>query len=141
VSLEDYLANLDRFREEAQARSISIVFLTRAHKLAPAVLRQNPTWRRTVPGYNAALVDWARRRDVPLIDVQGHFAQLSTTLFSDECHFTPEGYRRMAELVRDRIQAGPNRTLHVSSDSLPSDPALAETSPQISGLAPPLIRR
>jgi lysophospholipase L1-like esterase len=118
VSLEDYLANLDRFREEAQARGISIVFLTRAHKLAPAVLRQNPTWRGIVPDYNAALVDWARRRDVSLIDVQGHFAQLSNTLFSDECHFTPEGYRRMAELVLDRLQAGPNRTLHVSSDPL-----------------------
>ena len=59
VSIDDYLANLDRFRDEAQRRGIPIVFLTRAHKVPPAELSQNPTWRGTVPRYNAALTAWA----------------------------------------------------------------------------------
>jgi lysophospholipase L1-like esterase len=144
VSLEDYLANLQRFRDEAQARGIPIVFLTRPHKVAPEVLSRDPTWRSTVPRYNAALVEWAGHHDVPLIDVQHWFEQLPTTLFSDECHFTPEGYQRMAEMVRDRLQAGPNRTLHVSGEQSPSgtaNPIAVGPSRRISGYSTTPIRR
>ena len=42
VDLADYLANLDRFRTEAEAHGIPIVFLTRPHKLAPADLGKDP---------------------------------------------------------------------------------------------------
>ena len=103
VSIDDYLANLERFRSEALARDIPIVFLTRPHKLSPDELSKNPSWRGSVPRYNAALVDWAKRRDVPVLDVQHYFEQLSPALFSDECHFTREGYQRMGELVRDHL--------------------------------------
>ena len=103
VNLADYLANLDRFRIEAEAPGIPIVFLTRPHKLAPAALGKDPTWQGAVPRYNAALTASARRRGLPLIDVQRAFEKLPTALFSDECHFTPQGYQRMAQLVRDGL--------------------------------------
>jgi len=103
VSIDDYLVNLERFRSEAQARGIPIVFLTRPHKMSPVELSKNPSWRGSVPGYNAALVDWAHRRDVRVVDVQKYFESLSPALFSDECHFTREGYQRMGELVRDQL--------------------------------------
>jgi lysophospholipase L1-like esterase len=114
VDLADYLANLDRFRAEAQARGIPIVFLTRPHKLAPADLGRDPTWRAAVPRYNAALTAWARRRGLPLIDVQRGFERLPTSLFSDECHFTHEGYRRMAQLVRDELLEEPDDLLRLA---------------------------
>ncbi len=111
VSLDGYLANLDRFRTEAQARGIPIVFLTRPHKLPAAELRSHPTWRHSVPDYNSALVAWSQSRGVPLIDAQRHFESLSSDLFSDECHFTPKGYQRMAELVRDQVSVGSDGSL------------------------------
>ncbi len=70
VDIAAYLTNLDRFHTEAEARGIPIVFLTRPHKLAPDVLGKVPTWRGSVPRYNAALTAWARSRRLPLIDVQ-----------------------------------------------------------------------
>jgi lysophospholipase L1-like esterase len=114
VSLEDYLANLERFRAEAEARDIPILFLTRPHKLAPPVLSRDPTWRASVPRYNAALRAWAARRDVPLIDAQHLFAELPASLFTDECHFTPEGYQRMGELVYSSLADGPRRMIRLA---------------------------
>ena len=119
VDLADYLANLDRFRTEADARGIPIVFLTRPHKLAPADLGKDPTWRSSVPRYNAALIAWARRRRVPVIDVQRAFEELPTSLFTDECHFTPQGYQRMAQLVHDRLVENPNNILRLAGEPFP----------------------
>ena len=99
MSVEDYLANMDRFRTEAARRGISIAFLTRPHKLAPEELSKNSTWRGSVPQYNEALRAWGRASNVPVLDAQHYFEQLSTDLFSDECHFTPQGYERMAQMV------------------------------------------
>ena len=109
VSVDDYIANLDRFRNEAQARGIPIAFLTRPHKLRPELLSRDATWRKSVPTYNAALTEWGRRHDITLIDVQQVFENLPETLFSDECHFTPNGYEHMAEVIRDHITKGPDR--------------------------------
>jgi lysophospholipase L1-like esterase len=122
VSVEDYLANLERFRAEAAARGISIVFLTRPHKLPPAVLLRDPTWRGSVPRYNAALTAWAARRNVALIDAQHAFEQLPPALFADECHFTPEGYRRLADLVQDRLRPGLASAVRIVGAKTPGDP-------------------
>jgi lysophospholipase L1-like esterase len=103
VSIDDYLNNLERFRTEAMARGIPVVFLTRPHKIPPGELSTSPTWRKSVPRYNAALVEWAKRQDVALLDVQRIFQQLPSALFTDECHLTPEGYQRMGELIRDHV--------------------------------------
>jgi lysophospholipase L1-like esterase len=103
VSVGEYLANLERFRSEAVARGIPIVFLTRPHKLPPEELAKNPTWRGSVPRYNAALVAWAKKQNLNLLDVQRYFELLPPSFFSDECHFTRQGYQRMGELVRDQL--------------------------------------
>jgi lysophospholipase L1-like esterase len=103
VSVPDYLANMDRFRAEAARRGISIAFFTRPHKLSPLELRRNSTWRALVPGYNEALRTWGRENNVTVLDAQQYFEKLSPDLFSDECHFTPQGYERMARLVREEL--------------------------------------
>jgi lysophospholipase L1-like esterase len=144
VSVEDYLANLEAFRSEAQARGIQIAFLTRPHKLAPSDLRQDPTWRSSVPRYNAALLAWAKSRNVAVIDVQHLFEWLPTALFSDECHFTPQGYQRMAELVRDRLRPGPNQSLQIVGDPLttaPWYPSVNAAPRKISEHDPTAVRR
>ena len=40
-----------------------------------------------------------------MLDAQHYFEQLPPELFSDECHFTPQGYERMARLVREELVA------------------------------------
>lgn len=105
VSVADYLANMDRFRTEAAKRGIAIAYLTRPHKLPPDELSRNTTWRGSVPRYNAALRAWGRTNNVPVLDAQHYFERLSQELFSDECHFTPQGYERMAKLVREELVA------------------------------------
>jgi lysophospholipase L1-like esterase len=103
VSVEDYLVNMDRFRTEAARRGIAVSFLTRPHKLPPDELSRNSTWRGSVPKYNAALRAWGLANNVPVVDAQHFFEQLPSDLFSDECHFTPQGYERMAKMVREEL--------------------------------------
>jgi lysophospholipase L1-like esterase len=103
VSVSDYLVNMDRFRTEAARRGIAIAYLTRPHMLPPEELSRNATWRGSVPKYNVALREWGRANNVPVLDVQRYFEQLPPEIFSDECHFTPAGYERMAKLVRDEL--------------------------------------
>ncbi|WP_165234312.1 SGNH/GDSL hydrolase family protein [Aquisphaera insulae] len=103
VTVEEYVANLDRFRAESLARGIPIVFLTRPHQAAPEVLRRSGNWRSHVPDYNEALVSWAREQDQAVIDIQRAFRERPSSLFSDECHFVPDGYQIMAELVYEGL--------------------------------------
>jgi lysophospholipase L1-like esterase len=123
VSIPDYLANLDRFRSEAQSRGIPIVFLTRPHLASADAIRTNPTWRRHVPEYNQALVSWSRENQIPLIDAQAYFEKQPATLFSDECHFYPEGYEQLAKLVSNRLFNGPDAWFRLEGDR----PALVRT--------------
>ncbi len=103
VSIDEYVANLERFRAEAQSRGIPLVVLTRPHKLAPEQLAGDSNWRGSVPRYNAALRDWAARRRVTVIDVQRFFQDRPSALFSDECHLTTDGHDLMAHLIRDQV--------------------------------------
>lgn len=146
VSIEDYLANLERFRSAAEARGIPTVFLTRPHNLAPAALRQDPTWRGSVPSYNTALTAWAASRGLPLIDAQKFFEHQPSALFSDECHFTPEGNRTMAEMIRTRLLEGPQGILQMAADRRtprPDGPPDRPTGPipQVSGQNTGAVRR
>ena len=121
VSIEDYLANLERFRIEAQTRGIPIAFLTRPHKLA-AELRSSANWRGSVPEYNAALVAWARKNGALLLDVQGTFGRLPASLFADECHFTREGYELMGRLVHEQLFLTPDSPLGLARLAAPTAP-------------------
>jgi lysophospholipase L1-like esterase len=120
VSVADYLGNLDRFRIEAQNRGIPIAVLTRPHKLPPDVLSQSTTWRGSVPRYNAALAAWAQHRNVPVIDAQGYFQELPDYLFSDECHFTTQGYEHLAKLVRAQLVTNPDHSPPLGWSDRPS---------------------
>ncbi len=77
--------------------------MTRPHKLPPEELARNGTWRGSVPSYNEALRAWGLAKKVAVLDAQRFFERLPSELFSDECHFTPQGYERMARMVREEI--------------------------------------
>ncbi|QEH37868.1 Arylesterase precursor [Aquisphaera giovannonii] len=124
VSVDEYIANLDRFRAEARTRGIPIVFLTRPHLAAPDELRRVNNWRSHVPDYNGALVSWASREGLPFIDVQAEFARRPASLFSDECHFFPDGYQILAELVYGRLfEAGTQRSVLPGEEAAPPETA------------------
>ena len=108
VSVIDYLANMDRFRTEAARRGIAIAFLTRPHKLPPDELSRNSTWR-IGPQIQRGITSLGPRNDVPVLDAQHYFERFRAELFSDECHFTPQGYERMARLVRDELVPKPKQ--------------------------------
>ena len=48
-----------------------------------------------------------------MLDAQHYFEQLPPELFSDECHFTPQGYERMAKLVSEEVVAAKSALPHV----------------------------
>jgi lysophospholipase L1-like esterase len=132
VTIGDYIANIDRFRTEAAVRGIPIVVLTRPHKDSPSAIRESASWRARVPDYNSALSGWAHKHRVHLIDAQGIFESLPPTLFSDECHFMPAGYQRLAELVRDRIYSGPGGLLLALQSAAPGS-SRVQTTPEQPG--------
>ena len=103
VSLADYATNLAAFGEEGKRHGATVVLLTRPHRATPREIQDNPTWRRDVPKYNEALRRVARNAGIPAVDVQRAF-EGRQDLFSDECHFTTEGHRLMAELLHRELQ-------------------------------------
>jgi hypothetical protein len=124
VDLADYRANLARFRAEASARGIPIVFLTRPHRLPVAEQARLSGWRGTVTVYNAALVDWARAGRAPVIDVQRLLERHPDPRFMDECHLTPEGYQQLGEMVRDELLYSPERPLWLAAQRAVRERAL-----------------
>ena len=61
---------------------------------------------------------------MPVLDAQHYFEQLPPDLFSDECHFTPQGYERMARLVREELVDGEGR--HSKRCAIGSRPRVSE---------------
>lgn len=108
VSLEEYVRNIDRFRELAEDTHTKVVLMTRPHRETPQALRaMTGAWRSQVPDYNDAIRRYAEDHSaVVLIDVQKLF-EPHVDEFIDECHFTASGHARMALSVRDALdQAG-----------------------------------
>jgi lysophospholipase L1-like esterase len=96
VAMGDYLSNAREFANTARDHGARIALLTRPHRDPPAVLAgMAPNWRSSVPVYNRALVRLGGRNHVPVLDVQGAFAD-SPDRFADECHFTLDGHAAMA---------------------------------------------
>ncbi len=100
VDLDDYAHNLVAFAETARRTNGRVVLLTRPHREAPEALRDDVTWRRRVPDYNDRLRAVAVESGLPALDVESTFRD-HPEAFVDECHFTGEGHRQMAVLVRD----------------------------------------
>lgn len=102
VSMADYEANLRAFAELARQNGALPVLFTRPYRLPTATLLASKSWRREVPRYNRALLDLAAREGIASVDVEAAFAP-DDDLFTDECHFTPEGHRNMADLVAEAL--------------------------------------
>ncbi len=104
VPLDDYLENMGGFRRTAEEHGAEIVFLTRPHREPTAYMRQvENNWRAKVPEYNDALRQFGEESRTLVIDVQRVFETHYPDGFIDECHFTEEGHRRMAELLAERL--------------------------------------
>lgn len=103
VSLADYENNLQQFVRLGKQHGIRVILLTRARR-APTSHYPAPAqgWRTTVPSYNRTLRDFVRRTGAAHTDVQAHFAS-SPELFSDECHFTAQGYDEMAQFLWSKL--------------------------------------
>lgn len=103
VELEDYRSNLLAFVEEARKRGIFLVLLTRPYASSNAELRKNTDWRSSVPDYNDSVRVVAKASGTPLVDVQQLFSE-KPELFTDECHFTLEGHRQLAQRLFDFLE-------------------------------------
>ena len=103
VSVTDYAENLAAFGEEGKRHGATVILLTRPHRATPREIQDNPTWRRDVPKYNEALRRVAHDAGIRAIDVQRAF-EGRRDLFFDDCHFTEEGRRIMAELLYRELQ-------------------------------------
>ena len=104
VPLPQYIANMERFVDLAKRHGAAVVFLTRPHREPAATLSQLPSWRGKVPSYNAALRTWTAERGLSLLDIAGLFEDLGAVYFSDECHFTIDGHRKLAESLAPLVQ-------------------------------------
>jgi lysophospholipase L1-like esterase len=103
VSLDDYAANLNAFVATARAHGATPVLLTRPYRESTEELESESSWRRLVPAYNREVMEIAQSVGALVVDVQAAFAGRKD-LFIDQCHFTPEGHRVMAQLVADRLR-------------------------------------
>ncbi|MBI4335239.1 MAG: SGNH/GDSL hydrolase family protein [Candidatus Omnitrophica bacterium] len=103
VSLKDYLQNLNDFLEIARARRVSIIFLTRPHALKSEEMLKLPSWEKDVPLYNRKLLEFSGEKNALAVDVEGIFEVNYSYLFSDKCHFTLEGHKKMAEILFQKL--------------------------------------
>ena len=122
VSLEDYLSNMEGFRETAEQYGARVVYLTRPHREpVERMKRIQNNWRGEVPSYNEALVGFGRDKDELVVDVQAAFEDRFPDAFVDECHFTQEGHEKMAELLFERLETEgylPGQSSRASSSSM-----------------------
>ena len=100
VDLARYRDNLRRMADTAGERGIRTIFLTR-----PFIgTTTHPLWwKNRGPLYNAATLEVAIEAGAPVIDLYSLFKD-QEQYFADESHFTPEGHRRAAELIGERIK-------------------------------------
>lgn len=105
VAIRDYLTNAREFVETARDHHVEVALLTRPHRDLPAVLAGvAPNWRSAVPAYNRALLRLGSHSNIPVLDVQGAFAN-SPEQFADESHFTLEGHAAMATWLAASLRA------------------------------------
>jgi lysophospholipase L1-like esterase len=106
VPIEDYVDNMKAFVRTAADHQARTVFLTRPHREPVARMREiTGNWRGEVPLYNDALRRVGQDEGQLVIDVQAVFEAHHPEHFVDECHFTPEGHQRMAELLYEQLDA------------------------------------
>lgn len=104
VSLEDYILNMKQFIKISRENNVEVVFLTRPHQPKSVDFEKlKHHWRAKVPLYNKELLEFGRREDVLVIDIQNIFETNYSDLFSDQNHFNLEGRKKMGEILCEQL--------------------------------------
>ena len=100
VSLEDYKKYLEEIIRLCRVNNIKIVLITR-----PFTGRSSDTlmWLNFAPHYNDIVKQVARYNNVALIDLNQYFSD-KKEYFSDDSHFTDEGYKIAARMIYEEIR-------------------------------------
>lgn len=104
VSLADYIHNMNEFKSHAEKEGVKVVYLTRPHRLPIREIVLKTNWRRRVPEYNQALLEFAKASESIVLDVQRYFEANHVESFFDECHFTGAGNEIMAEWIYQNLK-------------------------------------
>lgn len=106
VPLDQYLENLDRLHEQAQAHSAALILAPLAHPtdMAGPTRPDDPTVFVWTP-YREAQVRWAERNGVVVVDLPQAFDGGSQDLFLDFVHPSPHGGKRMVEAMAPVLRA------------------------------------
>ena len=105
---EAYRSNVTRLVQSARAAGVDVLLCTmafRAEKFATGMLPEDssmhPALARQVAENNAVVREVGERLGVPVAETA--VMDESEEWFRDDCHMTPEGHARRAEIVRDRL--------------------------------------
>ena len=100
VPLDQYLENLDRLHEQAEAHGATLVLAPLAHPtdLQPPPNSDAPTVFTWTP-YRDAQVRWAERHDVVVVDLPKAFKGGPKDLFIDFVHPSTKGGERMVKAM------------------------------------------
>jgi acyl-CoA thioesterase-1 len=114
LTVHEYRANLETMLELLIGHEIKVVLMTPNPALAPTY---GPERNATLRPYVDVVRDLARRRELPLVDVYQHFAELAqqreiNSLFTDDMHPNPAGQQQLAGLLEPVLQ----RELKVKSN-------------------------
>ena len=100
VPLDDYRDNLRQMARKVREAGGEVVFLTRPFH---GYIRSATWWKNRGFEYNRATAEVAAELGATLIDVYSFFKALPDQ-FSDESHFTADGHRLAAILIRDELK-------------------------------------
>lgn len=101
VGVDEYAAHLVAMVQGARQRGARVLLLTRPWT------GESPTpdhWKNFGPDYMAATFEVGAQLGVPVIDINGAFADRPED-FEDESHFNEAGHRRAGRLIADAILA------------------------------------
>ncbi len=105
VSLKDYERNLVKIIDLAEDNDIKLIFLTRPFIYNWEGEKENADpfkWKSYGPGYNNITCSAAKEHNIICFDVYSEFDG-KKELFTDESHFTQEGYEIMANYIYEKL--------------------------------------
>ncbi len=102
VDRKDYEANLRAFVEESRRRGVSVVLLTRPHRVPPLEGAQD--WVLDVPRYDQVVLDVAHATNVRALDSNA-LVEGDQYLFlpGDDCHLTETGHEVLGRRICERL--------------------------------------
>jgi len=103
VSEGNYVANLKGFLATGKENGAGVILLTRPFSMPGDTSAHQSYWKENMPVYNQNLIRFAEENGVPFVDVYGHF-ETRPELFVDSCHFSEDGYKEMARLLRKKLE-------------------------------------